>query len=525
MKTWRSDRITIGGFVLLGFSLIVSALWRSVGVPSFLAGLCLNAGTAFVLVGILVPVERRITQRLEATERAAQGVSAQVSEISEQVLRLAEAIDRQGPRTPGPQSEASSRQSWSESRTPTRPSRAQGPVRQPEGRPMVDPEVPPSEDADRPGVSIALMASVFLLAVGVTLGLTIFRTGHHKRSVKRTVSTQVSESAEPAVNDASYDPVLIRTGEPISAAFGPGVLWTGNLNHTLTGVDIASNALLTAPIKLPDNPAESETAPWTITVVNGTVWVPQEIEGAYNSGTISTFNAHTGRALGAPLHLSDSPAQLFADGGSILVSGFTIETKETEGGSESASSGDQLTRIDTRTRRLVGPPIELSNSDSCSAALVGPSTFWSAECEAGYISRYDANSGEQIGRRIPADEPLILGIYGGQLWVASRSPNAITRRNPLTGAPIGSPIPLPGPVESTIGLVHEQVWVLARPSVDGDAIVRIDAETGVPVGGSTPLHDVPLNTSIGSSYVWIPYGHGVLRVNETTGAPVGESKR
>jgi hypothetical protein len=96
-------RVVWLGVGTLALACLVSFVADSVGAPSFALGLFLNAGTALVLVGLLVRVERVISRRLDAAERAARDaenvvlrMSEELNEVQEEIRKVADFVD------PGP---------------------------------------------------------------------------------------------------------------------------------------------------------------------------------------------------------------------------------------------------------------------------------------------------------------------------------------------------------------------------------------------------------------------------------------
>jgi DNA-binding beta-propeller fold protein YncE len=115
--------------------------------------------------------------------------------------------------------------------------------------------------------------------------------------------------------------------------------------------------------------------------------------------------------------------------------------------------------------------------------------------------------------------PGRLAVGGGAVWVPLFLADAVARLDARTGEPLGAPIPVGrGPV--SVALAAGSAWVV---NMGDGTVTRLDARTGRVLGGPIAVGLEPTDVAAGADAVWVTaYGAGrLVSLDPATGRPVG----
>ena len=151
-----------------------------------------------------------------------------------------------------------------------------------------------------------------------------------------------------------------------------------------------------------------------------------------------------------------------------------------------------------------------------SAVAVGEAAYWSANTDAGTVSRVDVASGAVSTFGQAGTRPTAIALTSGRAWVIDRYSSRITILDGRQGTLLNS-MQIHGSAISALG---NQVWI----SDDlRDRVVRLDPNSGAELNTvelSPPAG--PTDIAVTDSRVWIaaPRANAVLGLDPATTAPV-----
>jgi YVTN family beta-propeller protein len=248
------------------------------------------------------------------------------------------------------------------------------------------------------------------------------------------------------------------------------------------------------------------TRPGAIASGSGSLWVANR-----DDASVSRIDPETS-SVTKTIPVEDTPTGLAAVDGATWVVGSNV-----------AGPSVSLRRIDPEFE-TVAPRIEIPNvvpGGAGSAAALGK-TVWIAP-SSGLLTRVDSRTGRVVGDRIdPNASPTAVAVGADATWVADSDAGTVTRVDPtglLTSITVGgSP--------SAIALDADGVWVANRSD---DTVVRIDPSTRG-VTATIPVGSTPAGIAVSPDSVWVANsGDGtVSRIGRESGEvdetiPVGES--
>jgi len=258
--------------------------------------------------------------------------------------------------------------------------------------------------------------------------------------------------------------------------------------------------------------------PVAVAVGGDVVWVADQ-----TGGTVQRVDARTRRRVGRPIAVGRAPFAVAVGEDAVWVAG-----------------GDGSIRsIDPRTAEVRDPPVRVLGANGFA---VDRSGVWVTSRIAGTVTRIDP-------RTLRADTPIQVGagpadviVAEGAVWVANAAAGTVSRIDPDSGT-ASEPIDIGGSGVLALAGGDEGIWVARTVGAvaDGVEVVRLDAETGEPVGQSVSVVGaVPLDRAVGLGSVWVTDVGGVRppdpprpgsvtridpRTSEVNGRPLRVGKR
>ena len=195
---------------------------------------------------------------------------------------------------------------------------------------------------------------------------------------------------------------------------------------------------------------------------DGSVWVASS-----EADRVSRIESASQSVLGPPVKVGDLPSDLAMLRGELWVLNF----------------GDRsLSRVDPSAARLVGEPVGLPGEVGALAA--GAGRLWAIDCNEGIVYGLDPRRGAvEIRARVRAGEGLgDIALSAGSVWVSDWASHVVLRLDPSTGTVIER-IPAGDQPEKLAG-VGSDIWV---SDAGAGELLRIDTGTNrvvetLPVG-------------------------------------------
>ena len=226
--------------------------------------------------------------------------------------------------------------------------------------------------------------------------------------------------------------------DPRDVAVGGGSAWITTSDRRLIRVDPASDSFTGDPVALPGAVAIATGA--------GAVWV------ADGGASVVRVDDDSQRTTAIPVR--GGPSQVAVGEGSVWVI---------------HSGGRKISRIEPRSRRVVGEPIDVpAGSDQLA---VGEGRVWVANPRRRILFQIDPRSGRLTGaplrlRAAPSD----LAVGEGAVWLTSAAQRAVIRVDPRAAGGGTRTVRLASPPRR-LAIGEGAVWV-TLPAVDG--ITRLD---------------------------------------------------
>jgi len=263
---------------------------------------------------------------------------------------------------------------------------------------------------------------------------------------------------------------------PTWAYFRRHVRWLAALGVGAVALAVGAILLLGGGGPSVSSPIEVGRPPLRLAVGQGSVWATSAPDG-----TLSRIDPRTRRLLGAPLHVEKGIAGVATGAGSVWVS--------------SPRRGEVL-QVDPATLE-VSARIDVGGRPG--AIVVGAGRVWVADDEGGGVTAINPQGVRVFERDIPPHvAPLRLAYGAGAVWVSSASTGAVRRIDAAT-ATAGRPIPVGrGPAGVTVG--GGLVWVADSRS---DQVTRVDPATRTLVGLPISVGKRPGGIDAGTDSVWV----------------------
>ena len=161
-----------------------------------------------------------------------------------------------------------------------------------------------------------------------------------------------------------------------------------------------------------------------------------------------------------------------------------------------------LVRIDPRTSRAVGKPIQLAATRVIGLAF-GAGAVWATAVEEGTLIRIDPKTGRITTVKV-GDQPVGVVVSGGRVWVANRGSGTISRVDPTTMREDGHRIDV-GTTPTWLAPAAGSIWVSNQS--DG-TVSRIDEKTGKTIGSpiriAAPTNDAAAHVmSVADGSLWV----------------------
>jgi DNA-binding beta-propeller fold protein YncE len=187
-------------------------------------------------------------------------------------------------------------------------------------------------------------------------------------------------------------------------------------------------------------------------------------------------------SVSSPISVGTPPLRLAAGEGAVWVT---------------SSADGTLTRIDPRTRRVVGRPLELGRG--ISAVAVGRKSVWVSSPRTGSVLRVDPTSNLVTGRIRVGGRPGALIVAGGRVWVADQGGSGVAAINPQGERVYRRGIP-PHAAPLRLAAGAGGVWV---SSASTGSVRRIDQSTARVAGAPIRAGRGPAGITVGGGLVWV----------------------
>jgi DNA-binding beta-propeller fold protein YncE len=187
-------------------------------------------------------------------------------------------------------------------------------------------------------------------------------------------------------------------------------------------------------------------------------------------------------SVSSPVSVGGPPLRLAAGEGAVWVT--------------SAADGT-LTRLDPRTRRIVGEPLRLGRG--ISAVAVGRKSVWVSSPRTSSVLRVDPVADRVIGRIRVGGRPGAIIVAGGRVWVADEGGAGVTAINPRGERVFRRGIaPHSAPLRIAAGAGG--IWV---SSASTGSVRRIDQTTAKASGTPVRAGRGPAGITVGGGLVWV----------------------
>ena len=243
-----------------------------------------------------------------------------------------------------------------------------------------------------------------------------------------------------------------------------------------------------------------------ITVFPGGAARPTASNLNYTAGQSPTPNQVT-VALGATgqvsFFASGGPVNLIAD-----IAGYTTAARLTS---------PQLAQ--NRWDQDLAKPVGAATGDTPTAVAFDGTNIWVANGGVDSVSRFNPSTSEPIGSPIAVgDFPSGMAFDGTNMWVTNIRTDNVFRINATTGAVVGSPIAV-GDFPVGIAFDGTNMWVT---NANSDSVSRINAVSGT-VTGSVPVGDGPVAIAFDGTTLWVVNSNSndVTPINASSGTVAG----
>jgi YVTN family beta-propeller protein len=331
------------------------------------------------------------------------------------------------------------------------------------------PQAPPAESkppaqpppARKRGPLVAILAGVaFLAALGVAAALLLFG----KDDGDDTKSPAAKRP--PGKLRVVGKPIRVGT-RPFGVAVGDGVLWVANASDdTVSRVAVEGGARTDVRVG---------AGPFGITRAGDDVWVANS-----GAGSVTRIDTRTGTP-GDEIPVGRAPFFVAADDSSVFVSN---------------GAGTKVTVLDARTGERAGASIRVCRQPR--GIVAGGTATW-VVCKSGGAVRRIVNG--QVTRTIAVGEnPVGIAIGGNALWVTNRDSGTVSRID--LSSPEGGEAKTIEVGSEPFGIAFGEGFAWVTLSGE-DKLLRLDPETGEPVGDPIAIPGQPVGVTVGGGSVWV----------------------
>jgi DNA-binding beta-propeller fold protein YncE len=187
-------------------------------------------------------------------------------------------------------------------------------------------------------------------------------------------------------------------------------------------------------------------------------------------------------SVSPPVSVGTPPLRLAAGEGAVWVT---------------SGADGTLTRIDPRTRRILGRPLRLGRG--ISAVAVGRKSVWVSSPRTGRVLRVDPATDLVTGRIRVGGRPGALIVAGGRVWVADQGGAGVAAINPQ-GEHVFRRGILPHAAPLRLAAGAGGVWV---SSASTGSVRRIDQGTAKAAGAPIRAGRGPAGITVGGGLVWV----------------------
>ncbi|HEX3242630.1 MAG TPA: serine/threonine-protein kinase [Solirubrobacterales bacterium] len=187
-------------------------------------------------------------------------------------------------------------------------------------------------------------------------------------------------------------------------------------------------------------------------------------------------------SVSSPVAVGTPPLRVAAGEGAVWVT---------------SSADGTLTRIDPRTRKIDGRPLELGRG--ISAVAVGRKSVWVSSPRTRSVLRIDPTTNLVTGRIRVGGRPGALIVAGGRVWVADQGGAGVTAINPQ-GERVYRRAILPHAAPLRLAAGAGGVWV---SSASTGSVRRIDQSTARAAGAPIRAGRGPAGITVGGGLVWV----------------------
>jgi len=222
-----------------------------------------------------------------------------------------------------------------------------------------------------------------------------------------------------------------------------------------------------------------------------------------DDGTLSRIDSNTDRVDGPPIAIGSNPDGVAASKGVVWT----------------ASVGDdQVQRIEAQPDPVPTAKIDVGGAPQ--GISLGKQLAWVANADDGTVTRIDRASPTVLGAPIGVGTTP-TGIFVGRnaVWVTNKGDNSVQRIDPSTAALLGAPIPV-GDEPHGVVEAGDAVWV--ANTRDG-TVTRIDRRTATVAGQPIRVGRGPRELAVGLGFVWVANtrDNSVSRIDPSTNKVVG----
>ena len=287
-----------------------------------------------------------------------------------------------------------------------------------------------------------------------------------------------------------------------------GLSATGGLERGAGERDAAT------PTPAPSTPTETPTAEPARPAIVATISVGRGPDGLAvagdqvfvanaDDGTLSRIDSNTNRVDGPPIAIGSNPDGVAASKGVVWT----------------ASVGDdQVQRIEAQPDPVPTAKIDVGGAPQ--GISLGKQLAWVANADDGTVTRIDRASPTVLGAPIGVGTTP-TGIFVGRnaVWVTNKGDNSVQRIDPSTAALLGAPIPV-GDEPHGVVEAGDAVWVVNTR--DG-TVTRIDRRTATVAGQPIRVGRGPRELAVGLGFVWVANtrDNSVSRIDPSTNKVVG----
>ena len=208
------------------------------------------------------------------------------------------------------------------------------------------------------------------------------------------------------------------------------------------------------------------------------VWVTDS-----KGGKLIRIDAKTGKVAGEPVEAGAAPDSVVAEKGIVYVT---------------SQKDDQLRRFEARPDPVPSGIVEVGRVPE--GVSLGKQLVWVALAGDGTVRRIDRASNDLVGGPIGVGgRPIGIHVGDGRVWVANSRDGTVSLIDSATAEPVGEATPVgkdPRDVVEAFGFA----WVV----VGGDnAVVRLDLKTAKVVGSPITVGEQPGKIAAGEGAIWV----------------------